>query len=162
MVRYFQPQIIIELGTSLGITTSYLSLAKPDSKIFTFEGARKIANVATENFKALEITDIRLIEGNFDYTLPAVLYQLSTIDFAFMDGNHRYDPTLSYFNQLLGKTNNNSIIVLDDIHWSAEMEQAWEAIKEHPAVHCTIDLFFLGIVLFRQEFKEKQHFTIRF
>jgi predicted O-methyltransferase YrrM len=162
IVKYYQPRAIIELGTSLGITTSYLSLAKPDSNVFTLEGAAEIANKAMQNFRALELTNVKLIEGIFDYTLPAVLYQLPTVDFAFMDGNHRYAATINYFNQLLAKTNNDSILILDDIHWSEEMEQAWKEIKEYPAVRCTIDLFFIGIALLRHEFKEKQHFTIRF
>jgi predicted O-methyltransferase YrrM len=169
IVKYYQPNIIVELGTSLGITTSYLSLAKPDATIFTLEGAIEVANVAKQNFKTLELQNLpdpqaglRLIEGNFDYTLPAVLYQLPSVDFAFIDGNHRRAPTLNYFHQLFGKRNNNTILILDDIHWSADMEQAWNEIKEYPAVRCTIDLFFMGIALFRQEFIEKQHFNIRF
>ncbi|HQX73085.1 MAG TPA: SAM-dependent methyltransferase, partial [Chitinophagaceae bacterium] len=62
----------------------------------------------------------------------------------------------------LAKTNNDSILIFDDIHWSREMEQAWETIRNHPSVRCTIDLFFIGIVFFRQEFHEKQHFVIRY
>jgi predicted O-methyltransferase YrrM len=169
IVKWYQPATIVELGTSLGVTTSYLSLAKPDAAIFTLEGATEVANVATQNFRALELKNlreseagIRLVEGNFDYTLPAVLYQLPTVDFAFIDGNHRREPTLNYFHQLFGKRNNSTIIILDDIHWSAEMEQVWNQIKEYPTIRCTIDLFFIGIVLFRQEFREKQHFSIRF
>jgi len=168
IVKYYQPDTIVELGTSLGITTSYLSLAKPDATIFTLEGAIEVTNVAKQNFKTLELQNLpdqrglRLIEGNFDYTLPAVLYQLPSVDFAFIDGNHRRRPTLNYFHQLFGKRNNNTILILDDIHWSADIEQAWNEIKEYPAVRCTIDLFFMGIVLFRQEFIEKQHFNIRF
>jgi len=42
------------------------------------------------------------------------------------------------------------------------MEQAWETIKSNEAVRCTIDLFFIGIVFFKKEIKEKQHFVIRF
>jgi predicted O-methyltransferase YrrM len=162
IVKHYQPKGIVELGTSLGITTSYLSLAKPDSSVFTLEGATEIANKARQNFRTLDLINVKLIEGNFDYTLPAVLYQLPIVDFAFIDGNHRYNATLNYFNQLLAKTNNDSILILDDIHWSTEMEQAWKEIKEYHAVRCTIDLFFIGIVLLRHEFKEKQHFTIRF
>ena len=102
------------------------------------------------------------MEGNFDYTLPSVTYYLPSIDFAFIDGNHRREPTENYFHWLLAKTNNNSILIFDDIHWSGEMVQAWDHIREHPAVRCSIDLFFIGIVLFRHEFKEKQHFAIQF
>jgi predicted O-methyltransferase YrrM len=126
------------------------------------EGSAEIANIAKENFKTLELGNIKLIEGSFDNTLPAVLYQLSTVDFAFIDGNHRREPTENYFHWLLVKSNNDSIFIFDDIHWSEEMEKAWNNIKEHAAVRCSIDLFFIGIILFRQEFKEKQHFRIRY
>ena len=161
-VKNTQPKTIIELGTSLGLTTSYLALANPRANVLTLEGSGEIASVARENFKALQLENIRLVEGNFDYTLPALLYNLPTIDFAFIDGNHRREPTLHYFHQLFGKRNNESVIIMDDIHWSSEMEQAWHTIRQYPIVRCTIDLFFFGIILFRHEFKEKQHFTIRF
>lgn len=162
MVMTYQPQTIIELGTSLGITTSYLSLAKPDAKITTLEGAGAVAAVARENFKELKLENISLIEGNFDHTLPKLVGNVDTVAFCFIDGNHRYEPTVRYFQQVLSKINNDSVLVFDDIHWSHEMEEAWETIKEHEAVKCTVDLFFIGIVFFRQEFKEKQHFKIRF
>jgi len=175
MVKHYQPGTILELGTSLGITTSYLSLAKPDATIITMEGAKSIAETARQNFKDLNLLqgssfgqNISIQEGNFDQTLPSVIETLSrveglsSLDFAFIDGNHRRDPTERYFDQLLPITHNNSLLIFDDIHWSREMEQAWETIKRHPSVRCTIDLFFIGIVLFRQEFKVKQHFSIRF
>lgn len=162
MVKHYQPATILELGTSLGITTSYLSLAKPDARLITMEGSKKISEVAKKNFQNLGLKNIELVEGNFDNTLSSVISQLSSIDFAFIDGNHRKEPTEIYFKKLLAKTNNNSILVFDDIHWSCEMEAAWETIKKDAAVTCSIDLFFIGIVFFRKEFKDKQHFTIRF
>ena len=162
IVKYYRPATILELGTSLGITTSYLSLADPKARIITMEGSQEIAAVAKQNFKTLELKNIELVEGNFDETLSSVVRSLSTVDFAFIDGNHRKEPTQRYFQQLLAKTNNDSILVIDDIHWSIEMEEAWEWIKQHEAVRGTIDLFFIGIVLFRKEFKERQDFAIRF
>ena len=162
MVKMYQPKTILEIGTSLGITTSYLSQANPVSNIITLEGAKEVANRAAVNFRSLGLQNISIIKGNFDDTLSSCISQLSTVDFAFIDGNHRQEPTERYFQQLLSKTNNDSILVFDDIHWSREMEQAWETIKGHPSVRCTIDLFFIGIVFFRLEFREKQHFSIRF
>lgn len=162
MVKYYKPNAILELGTSLGITTSYLSLAKPDARLITMEGSKEIAEVAKKNFETLEIRNIEIIEGNFDNTLSSLITHLSSVDFAFIDGNHRKEPTVRYFQQLLTKINNDSILVFDDIHWSSEMEAAWETIKNNAAVTCSIDLFFIGIVFFRKEFKEKQHFIIRF
>ena len=162
MVLYYQPPRILELGTSLGITTSYLSSGNPYGKVTTMEGAKEIAAASKNNFNNLELRNIELVEGNFDDTLPSLISQLSSIDFAFIDGNHRQEPTVRYFKEFLSKTNNDSILVFDDIHWSSEMEAAWKTIKDHEAVRCSIDLFFIGIVLFRKEFKEKQHFAVRF
>src|SRR6187402_661443 len=162
MVKHYQPATILELGTSLGITTSYLSLAKPDGRLITMEGSREIANAAKQNFKTIGLKNVELIEGNFDHTLASVVRGLSSVDFSFIDGNHKQAPTERYFKELLTKTNNDSILVFDDIHWSSEMEAAWETIKNDSAVTCSIDLFFIGIVFLRKEFKEKQHFTVRF
>lgn len=162
IVKHYQPRTILELGTSLGITTSYLSSAKPGAKLITMEGATEIAKVAGQNLKTLNLQNISIEEGNFDQTLSPVISRFSPIDFAFIDGNHRREPTERYFQQLLPATHNDSILIFDDIHWSGDMEQAWKTISNHAAVRCSIDLFFIGIVLFRKEFKAKQHFAIRF
>jgi predicted O-methyltransferase YrrM len=162
MVKFYKPEWVLELGTSLGLTTSYFSLANPASKIFTLEGADRVANAAQQNFKTLNLQNIKLIKGNFDNTLPTILYQVPAVDFSFIDGNHRQEPTENYFRWLLSKAHNDTILIFDDIHWSEEMEAAWENISSHLAVRCSIDLFFFGIVIFKQEFREKQKFKIRF
>ncbi|HVG13918.1 MAG TPA: class I SAM-dependent methyltransferase [Chitinophagaceae bacterium] len=162
LAKHYRPETIIELGTSLGLTTAYFATACADANLVTIEGSSEVHLQAIENFKRLQLNNINALKGNFDDLLPLVLKDLATIDLAYIDGNHRYRPTINYFHQLLLKKNNNTILVFDDIHWSAEMEQAWEEIKAHPSVACTIDIFFLGFVFFRNEFKAKQHFTIRY
>jgi predicted O-methyltransferase YrrM len=162
IVDYYHLGNIVELGTSLGITTSYLASGNALGKVYTFEGARQIANVARDNFRQLTLNNIEVVEGNFDETLPLKLRDINSIDLAFIDGNHRKAPTLSYFHQLLSKAHPNSIFVFDDIHWSKEMEEAWRQIQQHSAVTLTIDLFFIGIVFFRAEQKVSQHFSVRF
>jgi predicted O-methyltransferase YrrM len=162
LVKQYQPQTIIELGTSLGITTAYLSKANPSASIITIEGSEAVANIAQKNFQQLHCPNIKSVVGNFDDILPTVNSQLPTLDMAYIDGNHRLEPTLSYFHQFLPKMHNDSILIFDDIHWSKEMEEAWHKIKTHPSVKCTVDIFFLGFVFFREEFKVKQDFVIRF
>ena len=162
LARHYQPKTIVELGTSLGVTTAYLAAANSSSEVVTIEGSKEIHQVANENFKKLELKNIQSLNGNFDDILPSVIHQLPTIDLSYIDGNHRYEPTINYFHQLLQKSTNDTILVFDDIHWSSEMEEAWAAVKNHPSVLCTVDIFFLGFVFFRQEFKEKQHFVVRF
>ncbi len=175
MVNFYKPKNILELGTSLGITTAYLASANNNIPVITMEGSKAISDIAQKNFIQLQLSNIKIIEGNFDVILQPTISQSpadnnltescgqqSTIDFAFIDGNHRKKPTLQYFQQLLIKTTENSILVFDDVHWSKEMEEAWQAIQTHPAVTLSIDLFFIGIIFFRKEQKATQHFTIRF
>ena len=162
MVSTWQPGTILELGTSLGITTAYLSLANPHANVISIEGAPEVAAIARENLRLSGAVNARVEEGDFDDQLPRYLATSASIDFAFIDGNHLREPTIRYFEQLLPAIHNESVIVFDDIHWSSGMEAAWETIKSHKAVRCSIDLFFIGVIFFRKEFMEKQHFTIRF
>lgn len=162
IVSEYQPKNILELGTSLGITTSYLASAKNNAEVITMEGAKEVAAVAKKNFAQLGLSNVRLVEGNFDHTLPAVVQQMPSIDLAFVDGNHRYEPTVRYYRELLPAMHEYSVLIFDDIHWSEEMEQAWDEIRKDDAVTMSIDLFFIGLMFFRKENKVKQHFTIRF
>lgn len=161
LVNHFQPQTILELGTSLGITTLYLAKATPQAKVLSIEGSEGIAERAKQNFKKLQVTNIQLITGNFDNVLQTQLKELNQLDFVFVDGNHRKAPTLRYFEQCLAYAHNDSVFVFDDIHWSDEMREAWALIKNHERVTLTIDLFFIGLVFFRKE-QVKQHFILRF
>jgi predicted O-methyltransferase YrrM len=158
----YQPQTIVELGTSLGVTTAYLATGNIAADVITIEGSEAIHAIAKKNFQHLTLDNIQALCGNFDDVLPGVLQNIDRLDVGYIDGNHRLAPTLSYFHQCLAKQHNDTILIFDDIHWSEEMEQAWEQIQQHPAVRCTVDIFFLGFVFFKAEFKEVQHFTIRF
>ena len=93
--------------------------------------------------------------------LQPILEKFSSADFVFFDGNHRKEPTLAYFNLCLQKATENSVFVVDDIYWSDEMMQAWAQIKANDKVTVTVDLFFMGLVFFKQG-EAKQHFVIRF
>ena len=160
IIKDQQSYTIIDLGTSLGLTTLYESKANLLSEIFTFEGCPNTALVAKDNFNKLSATNIQVIIGNIDSTLPSLLTKLNKIDFVFFDANHRYEPTIRYFLLCLEKSTEDSIFVFDDIYWSTEMNKAWDEIKKHPSVTMTIDLFYLGIVFFRKK-QPVQHFTLK-
>lgn len=140
---------IIELGTSFGLNTLYL--AHNNTSVISFEGSDDIANIALTNFDYHKHTNIELILGNIDKTLPNFLDARLQIDFAYIDANHRYEPTINYFNSIIKRMHNDSILVLDDIYWSQEMTKAWEEIKAHPEVTHSIDLFSVGIVFFQPD-----------
>jgi len=162
IIAHYKPDEILEMGTSLGITTCYLAAANNHAKVVTMEGAPSVALKAKKTFSTLGFTNVNIMEGDFDETLPAYLKSVDQLGIVYVDGNHRYAPTINYFKQLLEKANDQSILIFDDIHWSEEMEKAWEEIKQHSHVTLTIDLFFIGLVFVRQAQKEKEHFVIRY
>lgn len=162
IAKFYRPQYLLELGTSLGVSTCYLASANKGAIVVTGEGNFVIASLARNNLESLDLHNVRVITGNFDNTLPEMVRSVPHIDLAFVDGNHREKPTITYFHELLSRRAESSIIIFDDIHWSAGMEAAWKYIKDHESVMLTVDLFFIGIVFFRPDFKVKQHFSIRF
>lgn len=160
LVSHFAPQAVFDLGTSLGITTAYLAAANRGATVYTFEGCPQTLDIARRNFARLGYGHIHPVPGNLDETLPATLREVTSLDFAFFDANHRREPTLRYFTACLEKAREESVFVFDDIYWSAEMTAAWEEIKSHPAVTLTVDLFHVGLVFFRRR-QPKQHFRLR-
>lgn len=161
--KHYRCKNIIELGTSLGVTTTYLASANSDSRVISFEGIPGIAKVAQESFDIAGLKNIELVEGDFDQTLPKFLGNEATLyDLVFIDGNHRKEPTLRYFEWLLPHAGFHTIFIFDDIHWSREMEDAWANLKDHKSVSATIDLFFVGIVLVSKDFKEPFHLEVRY
>lgn len=161
LVHNLKPLYILEFGTSLGISTIYLSMANQNTKIVTFEGCPNTANIARKNFKEFNLNNINLSVGDIDNTLDSVLGNLPQIDLVFFDANHTQKATLNYFERCLLLSHKDSLFIFDDIHWSGEMENAWSIIKKHPRSIVTIDLFFIGLVFFRKE-QPKQDFTIFF
>lgn len=162
LAAFLEPKLIVELGSSLGISSAYLALASPAGKLITCEGSPAIANRAMENFDSLGLKNIEMVQGNFNDTLPGILAAHPGPGLVFFDGNHRCEPTLQYFRQCLAAANEDTVFIFDDIHWSSGMEAAWATIKADKAVRMSIDLFFIGLVFFRKEFKAVQHFELRF
>jgi predicted O-methyltransferase YrrM len=159
MIRYYRYRHVLELGTSLGVNTMYL--AQDNTNTFTMEGAHDLARLAQQSFTDNGLDNITMIQGNIDETLPDFLQKVDPLDFVFLDANHRYDPTIRYAGWLIPKMANKSAIVFDDIHRSKEMERAWDEVKEHKRINCTVDLFRCGIA-FIDTALSKQHVVLQY
>lgn len=162
LVNHFGSSTILELGTSLGITTSYLAAANHNSLVITMEGAPDIAKQAERHFQHIGLNNIEQVIGNFDSTLANVLHKNKILDFVFIDGDHQVEPIIRYFNLIKPNLEENAVVVFADIHKSKEMEQVWISVKNDEAVTLTIDLFQIGLVFFRKEQRIKQHFIVQF
>ena len=158
IVQHFQPNKVLELGTSLGITTAYLAYDQ-SFDITTLEGSERVAQEAKQVWKNLKLSQIQCITGDFDKTLLPVSQQ--SFDLIYLDGNHRCEPTLAYFEMLKKNSYKKTIFIFDDIHYSKSMEEAWRQIKQQADVTITIDLFFIGLVWIDSSLS-KENFVLRY
>jgi len=159
IIRRYKPEVIIELGTCLGLGTMYLASGNPDSQVFTLEGCPNLVQMSRDHFNQLGFKNIISLQGKFDDTLPEILSKTGSFGLVFVDGHHTKEATLRYFRLLLPYATAGSIIVFDDIRWSEEMEQAWIEICRQESVKLSLDLFTLGIVFFNPKII-KQHYQL--
>ena len=150
MAAAFGEPMIIELGTSLGISTMYMAAACFPTTVYTIEGCSETAAIARQNFEEAGLTNIKIIEGSFEETVPSFAQNPETPGLVFIDGNHRKDPVIRYFNEIAAISGSNTVIIVDDINYSGEMAEAWNELKLHDKVTVSIDLFRMGILFFRE------------
>ena len=160
ITNYFQPENILELGTSLGLATTALALGNPKATITTLEGCPNTMAIAKVQLQKFNINNVVSVVTEFKDYLKNCQLKTENCHLILFDGNHSKKATLDYFELLLPTITNDTVWIFDDIHWSADMEEAWKIIKTHPKVTVTIDTFQWGLVFFRRE-QPKEHFVIR-
>lgn len=154
---------ILEIGTNVGISGQYFISALMDNKLniedkyfLSFEGVKDLCTIANKRFDQITKKELKydIIEGLYDDTLEKGLEDKKTkFDLIFIDGNHKFKPTINYF-ELIKKnySTENSIYIFDDINWSNEMKRAWKVLKNEPCI--SIDMHRIGVLIFQKDIKE--------
>jgi predicted O-methyltransferase YrrM len=150
LASHFGSNTIIELGTSLGISTMYLASGSGSTVVHTIEGCSQTSAIASENFKKAGFRNIRQYNLSFDEGLSLMDSERISAGLVFIDGDHRKERTLRYFQKALNLTDERSLVIVDDIHLNSEMSDAWEQIKGDSRVTCSIDINRMGLLFFRK------------
>ncbi|MBK9338722.1 MAG: class I SAM-dependent methyltransferase [Lewinellaceae bacterium] len=161
LAQWMRPERILELGTSVGIGTMYLASAAPNARFITLEGSEACAHVARTNLGILDLHHrTEVVGGAFQDTLLPALQQLGRVDMVFFDGHHTEASTGNYLEQCLAFSHERTVLVFDDVYWSPGMTAAWEKVKQHPKVTCTVDIFDLAVAFLNPDLGAKQHFRL--
>jgi hypothetical protein len=100
IIKNFKPTVCLELGTCLGISSSYQASALEMNKkgyLTTIEGYPTLALIAKENFEKLGLKRVFSEIGRFQDVLERILSNLKQVNFAFIDGHHDEQATINYF-----------------------------------------------------------------
>ncbi len=146
----FGNNAIIELGTSFGINTMYLASGNMAATVYTLEGSDEVSDIAKKNFAEAGLTNIQVLTGKFEQTLPELEKGNISPGLVLIDSERRKESAVEYFNRMAELTDEKGVIVINDIYHSKEMGEAWEEIKMDKRVSVTIDIFRMGLVFFRR------------
>jgi len=158
IANWYRPDLIIEIGTGLGISTAGLALGAGDARLISLEGSPQKAEFARNLLASLDIGNTEILTGLFDDLLPGLVNRARDKKvLVFLDGNHRYEPSIAYVDLLLKGGAEELMIIMDDIHWSDGMERAWEEIKLKEEIRVSLDLFFHGILILKKDLQKENY-----
>ncbi|MBN1433728.1 class I SAM-dependent methyltransferase [Candidatus Fermentibacterales bacterium] len=166
LIRERRPLDCLELGTALGVSACYQAAAlrlNGSGRLVTLEGDERMASIARDNLSRLGLDSAEVRVGRFQDMLQGVLEELSTVDYAFIDGHHDEEATMRYFERVASVASHDALLVFDDISWSDGMARAWRCIREDPRVVMSLDAGMVGICRLSEQSGRKSrqsHFTL--
>ncbi len=161
LTRHLGSRNMLELGTATGVSGAYLQKGNENGAFISLEGCPALSGLAFDEWRKLGLEQSMAINASFDEDLAGIAQENGPFDLLYLDGNHKQEPTIRYFEQLLLACAKDACFIIDDIYWSEEMTTAWEFIKEHQAVNQTVDLFQMGLAFTNPDLS-KQHFVLRY
>jgi predicted O-methyltransferase YrrM len=155
LTRALRPNHVIELGTNVGISSAYIGAALKlngrNGQLITLDVCAYRQRLAKEIHSNLGLDNIGYVRGLFTETLSPSLVQLGSVVLAFIDGDHKYQPTLDYFEEILRFATLDAVFVFDDIRWSDGMRRAWSRIRSDERLGVIVDLDSVGVCIRRQD-----------
>lgn len=158
--KHFQPQKVLELGTSAGLSTAFWALGNRNSEIITVEGCPRKSDMARTLFASHGLSNIETINSDAHEHIKLLKKKNYKADLVFIDAEHSYESSMQFFSALLPLINPNSLLIFDDIYWSEGMSRAWNEIEKDTRVSLSVACLRFGIAFFRDGIA-KQHFRLR-
>jgi len=161
LVNYVSPCTIIEIGTSHGLTTLYLSSAKKQVRCITVDKEQPENTIAQKLFEKTGANIEFHVDSSF-LCLGEILKSVSLAGFILFTVNRNSLSTIRLlFEQCLNSTDCNSLIVIKGIHSCGRTARWWNEVISDNRTGVTFDLYDVGFVFFDKT-KIKQHYIVNF
>lgn len=158
IVEHYNVKQIIETGTGLGMSSCWMALASTNPHVQSIEGNIELIEYVRKLTSNMSITAIELHHGSVDDLLPTLVKDIREGTLLFLDANHTAAATLRYFNIIIPFVKDDTIIVFDDINYSADMQMAWHTIIKHQRVTLSVNLYRMGVIFFRPELSKQEFY----
>ena len=151
IVRAPKPASALELGACVGVSAAYQAAAlelNGAGRLVSLEGVPALAERSELTQKELGLDErCRFVLGRFADTLPGVLDELGTIDYAFVDEHHQEKPTREYTELILAHARPGTVLVYDDLAHFPGVYRAWQTFQDDPRFGLMVDLRTIGIAV---------------
>ena len=161
LAGFIHPEVIVEFGTSLGISASYLAAGAPEAKVYTVEGDPAVSAVASSVFLNLGLSNISIHTLSFDQYIEGLPDNRLMVDLLFLDGHHTSVATMRYYQAMRKYLHPSSVVIIDDLYWSADMQACWQKLIALPEVTQSVDCFHFGMLFLNPDFQQKENHIIR-
>ena len=157
LTNYFKSKNILQIGTTMGLSTLYLTSYATGLKCIALENVPEFATIARQAFAKEGRNPVDLRIGNYKDLLPQALNDINSLDFVFFNTLYEQHNNLWLFNECMKYAHNDTVFVFEGIKASRKMRELWEEICACPEVTVTLDLYSLGIVLFNKKLHKRDY-----
>lgn len=161
LVANRQPAVSLQIGTGLGVSAAYFSMANSRNPVKIIECEPEFSTVAQRIFSNLGIDNVELRTGNLQQLLHHTLLNSTKLDIVYFNKFKDGETLFNLFGLCLAKADENSMFIIKGIYSDPSTKTMWAKIKELPEVTVTVDLFWIGLVYFKKD-QAEEHFKIKF
>ena len=153
LIREFKPSSVVYYGPSLGASLVIIAMANNDNHIYQFINDAACELVSKELLKDSAISNVHFFQEN----------EVPSVDHEFVVINYPGNPVVSQnmAQKCLHVHGDDDVLIIRGIHESKEMEVIWRELIASESVRVSLDLFEIGIALFRKGL-QKENFIQRF
>jgi hypothetical protein len=150
LINEFKPSSVFLYGPTFGMNLLYLALADQKPSVYVI------------NFRTQERTHLlpEIPESKISFEQESKVFS-RVQEFSFINFPFNPQETKRIIEAKMKLNGEDDVMIIRGIHKSAAMEALWRELITDKRIRVSLDLYEIGILLFRNRL-QKQHFVIRF
>jgi len=152
LIREFKPSLIIHYGPTLGVNPAILATANLDGLVYQVNNDPPCKLISKKLLNDSGIPNIQFIPEN---SVPNI-----NSEFVLLNCFNNPDFSQSMIQNYINQHSNDGVLIIRGIHESNEMESMWQNTIAHQNIRVSLDLFEIGILLFRKGL-QKENFILK-
>lgn len=163
IVNYFKPERLIQIGTSAGIGSLYMTAPSSRLNYLLLDSDDNNAEQTIWSLRKFnpKASSVSVIAGDYLKTLPAALSKMSAVDFLFFNSAKDKEKNMIYLDEAIKYVQSDTVFFIEGIRSNREMRQLWKNICLREDVSVTFDLYNVGVVFFNKKL-HKQNYIVFF